>query len=383
MARPDEAGGRPGPPFPPERDDPVAWDPCAASSEPPGWRGCLSVLLQGLERLEYRGYDSAGVALQSDREPVAGPGRHRDPVARGPPQGRRRGPGRGDGRASATPGGPPTAIPPRPTPTPSSTAPATSPSCTTASSRTGGSWPSSCATRATCFVSDTDTEVIAHLVERSSRAGSSLADAVRATLREVRGAFALAVIVRGGAGHHRGRHAGCRRSSSAWATATAGRGPARLGHPRPARPHPSVLGARRRPGRRAAARVDARDDLAGQGGRAQRAARRLGPRGGREGRLPRLHGQGDPRAAPRHRRHPARSAPARRHGRARRAPDHRRRAAARSTRSSWWPAVRATTPAWWPSTPSSAWPGCPPRSTSPRSSVTATPCSTSGRSWSG
>ena len=44
------------------------------------------------------------------------------------------------------------------------------------------------------FVSDTDTEVIAHLVERELSGGASLADAVRATLREVRGAFALAVM---------------------------------------------------------------------------------------------------------------------------------------------------------------------------------------------
>jgi glutamine---fructose-6-phosphate transaminase (isomerizing) len=44
---------------------------------------------------------------------------------------------------------------------------------------------------------DTDTEVLAHLVESELAAGASLADAVRATLREVRGAFALAVICAG------------------------------------------------------------------------------------------------------------------------------------------------------------------------------------------
>lgn len=44
---------------------------------------------------------------------------------------------------------------------------------------------------------DTDTEVFAHLIEEELAAGGSLADAVRATLREVRGAFALAVVCAG------------------------------------------------------------------------------------------------------------------------------------------------------------------------------------------
>ena len=33
-----------------------------------GQRACKDLLLQGLERLEYRGYDSAGLALREDRE---------------------------------------------------------------------------------------------------------------------------------------------------------------------------------------------------------------------------------------------------------------------------------------------------------------------------
>ncbi len=44
---------------------------------------------------------------------------------------------------------------------------------------------------------DTDTEVFAHLIEQELEAGASLADAVRATLREVSGAFALAVVCAG------------------------------------------------------------------------------------------------------------------------------------------------------------------------------------------
>jgi len=33
-----------------------------------GQRACKDLLLQGLERLEYRGYDSAGLALREDGE---------------------------------------------------------------------------------------------------------------------------------------------------------------------------------------------------------------------------------------------------------------------------------------------------------------------------
>jgi glutamine---fructose-6-phosphate transaminase (isomerizing) len=42
--------------------------------------------------------------------------------------------------------------------------------------------------------SDTDTEMFAHLVEEEMASGASLANAVRSALREVRGAFALAVV---------------------------------------------------------------------------------------------------------------------------------------------------------------------------------------------
>ncbi len=44
------------------------------------------------------------------------------------------------------------------------------------------------------FVSDTDTEVIAHLVHSNAKAGSTLFDAVRASVAELVGAYAIAVI---------------------------------------------------------------------------------------------------------------------------------------------------------------------------------------------
>ena len=44
------------------------------------------------------------------------------------------------------------------------------------------------------FESDTDTEVVAHLLEERRRGGADLADAVRATVRELEGAYALVVV---------------------------------------------------------------------------------------------------------------------------------------------------------------------------------------------
>jgi glucosamine--fructose-6-phosphate aminotransferase (isomerizing) len=44
------------------------------------------------------------------------------------------------------------------------------------------------------FTSDTDTEVIAHLIESSLKTAADLAEAVRAAVRQLRGAFAIAVI---------------------------------------------------------------------------------------------------------------------------------------------------------------------------------------------
>ena len=138
--------------------------------------------------------------------------------------------------------------------------------------------------------SDTDTEVFAHLVERELGPVSVLADAVRATLREVRGAFALAVVCRRasrapssppGACHRCHRH-GRRRAGEACSPRISP--PCSAGHAR-------VLGARRRPDRGAPPRVDAGHDIAGQRGRAQRAARRLGPRAAEKGGYPDFMGK--------------------------------------------------------------------------------------------
>ena len=47
------------------------------------------------------------------------------------------------------------------------------------------------------LASETDTECVAHLIEEHVRDGAGLADAVRATVRELQGAYALVVVLVG------------------------------------------------------------------------------------------------------------------------------------------------------------------------------------------
>jgi glucosamine--fructose-6-phosphate aminotransferase (isomerizing) len=156
----------------------------------------LGVLLQGLERLEYRGYDSAGVALQSDgvlwRARAATGTCSLDDLRKIVEEG----PGAvaaGIGHTRwATHGHP----------TESNAHPILDCTGNVAVVHNGiiENWrelAEQLRVEGHTFVSDTDTEVIAHLVERELSGGASLADALRATLREVRGAFALAVMCAG------------------------------------------------------------------------------------------------------------------------------------------------------------------------------------------
>ena len=136
-----------------------------------GSRACQAVLLEGLRRLEYRGYDSAGIAWREDGL------RGDDPIGREP----RRAPGgagrrwrRGAGRdrdccarsawGSATPAGPRTEGSPRATRTLTRTPAAGSGSSSTGSSRTTSSCASGWPPIWSAFTSDTDAEVVAHLI---------------------------------------------------------------------------------------------------------------------------------------------------------------------------------------------------------------------------
>ena len=85
--------------------------------------------------------------------------------------------------ASATRAGPPTASRASATRIPTPTAPARSSSCRTASSRTSASCAPSWRPKGIEFQSETDTEVIAHLIELHYTGDATLAEAVRQALR--------------------------------------------------------------------------------------------------------------------------------------------------------------------------------------------------------
>ncbi len=106
-----------------------------------GDKNAVDIVLEGLRRLEYRGYDSAGIAV------VGAEAACRSGARPGGSRTWRRSCARSRSRAasaSATRAGPPTAGPPTRTRTRTPTAPATSSSCTTASSRT------TCRSRSAC-----------------------------------------------------------------------------------------------------------------------------------------------------------------------------------------------------------------------------------------
>jgi glucosamine--fructose-6-phosphate aminotransferase (isomerizing) len=164
-----------------------------------GGDNVLELLLLGLERLEYRGYDSAGVALQVGeadttlwRARAATGTRSLEDlvkVVKEAPEAV----GAGIGHTRWATHGHPTETNAHP-----------HVDCTFRVAVVHNGIIENCRElRARleadghAFASDTDTEVIAHMVEEELAGGSSLAEAVRSTVRELRGAFALAVVCAG------------------------------------------------------------------------------------------------------------------------------------------------------------------------------------------
>ena len=149
-------------------------------------------LLESLQRLEYRGYDSAGIAVIGRRPGAPAPQRRQAgqpgaALAASPLSG-----SIGIGHTRwATHGGPPNR-----TPTPTLTAPGASCSSTTASSRTTCPSGRSCWHEGHVFASETDTEVLVHLIEQEYEdlAGRSLAEATRRALARIKGAHAIVVM---------------------------------------------------------------------------------------------------------------------------------------------------------------------------------------------
>ena len=169
-----------------------------------GERSCRELLMHGLERLEYRGYDSAGLSLLGDgRDRVRARGRQSQPAARGGRRQRveRRRRGR-DARsprprpASATRAGPRTAsLGAQRAPAPGLQRAACT-SSSTASSRTTSSCARQLEAEGHHFSSETDAEAVAHLIEKHLEAlgPGNLTEATRLAYLELRGHYAFVAI---------------------------------------------------------------------------------------------------------------------------------------------------------------------------------------------
>jgi glucosamine--fructose-6-phosphate aminotransferase (isomerizing) len=157
-----------------------------------GPRDCAPILVEGLRRLEYRGYDSAGLALHTGRgieivRAVGKLGNLESALKKSPLAGTT---GIGHTRW-ATHGRP--------------SEPNAHPHVAGKVAVVhNGIIENHVALRRELegkgvrFASDTDTEIVAHLIDEALRAGASrLAEAVRAALGRVRGAYAIAVLAEG------------------------------------------------------------------------------------------------------------------------------------------------------------------------------------------
>ena len=154
------------------------------------------------EKLEYRGYDSAGISILNDgavrlrargrqpRRAATSPSSESPP----PTAPRSRSPSARRRPASATPAGPPTAASTRPTPTRTPTTTSASTSSSTASSRTTWSSSRRCSPTARRSRSETDAEVVAHLISQRIEAGDDLVDAVLAAYARIRGHYAFVAV---------------------------------------------------------------------------------------------------------------------------------------------------------------------------------------------
>ena len=275
-----------------------------------GPRECKALLLHGLERLEYRGYDSAGIALLEDGGPRVHASRRQPPEPEARRQARSGSPattGLGHTRW-ATHGG-----------------------VTEANAHPlAGDDPAEIAIvlngivenyrelrerlrdAGHVFTSETDAETVTHLIEEHY--DGDLVEATRLAFNELEGHFAFVAIHR----DHPGLLVGARHQCPLVVGVGPRRDVPRLERGRlPARDARGALPGGRRPrrdhGRRR--RVPARRGRQRRRARAGRA--RLGRRERREGRLRDLHAEGDLRAARRRRgddRRPGAPRPARARG---------------------------------------------------------------------
>ena len=243
-----------------------------------GNKRVVPVLLEGLQRLQYRGYDSAGLAVMQDGELRSSP-LHRQAAQ----SAKRRFASIPwtAATASGTRAGPRTARPRKKTPTRIAIAINASRWFTTASLRTICELKKQLESEGHKFSTETDTEVIAHLVEkhlerqwRPAACKPVLEDAVRAAVRAACGS------VRARHHFHPGPEQDRRRAAGAAGGDRSGQGRILCGERRPGHslPHARpVFSCRRRRGR---AHPDRREPcrLRRPSRHAARAAHHLGPR---------------------------------------------------------------------------------------------------------
>ncbi|HBP45160.1 MAG TPA: glutamine--fructose-6-phosphate aminotransferase, partial [Flavobacteriales bacterium] len=157
-----------------------------------GEKDCFPILIKGLRRLEYRGYDSAGVAVfdgESTINILKKKGKVEDLLAfvgKDIPHG-----STGIGHTRWATHGPPSDV---------NAHPHTARFGRLAMIHNGiienyESLRTSLETNGHAFVSDTDTEVLIHLIDEvQNRTNASLSDAVQMALKEVEGAYAIALV---------------------------------------------------------------------------------------------------------------------------------------------------------------------------------------------
>ena len=157
-----------------------------------GDKDCFPILIKGLQRLEYRGYDSAGVAVFDGKDAIQvrkKKGKVEDLLAfvgDDLPTG-----SMGIGHTRWATHGPPNDV---------NAHPHTTRFGRLAMIHNGiienyESLRASLEANGHAFVSDTDTEVLIHLIDEvQSRTNTSITDAVQMALKEVEGAYAIAII---------------------------------------------------------------------------------------------------------------------------------------------------------------------------------------------
>jgi glutamine---fructose-6-phosphate transaminase (isomerizing) len=155
-----------------------------------GHRKCLPILIEGLKRLEYRGYDSAGVAIQVDHmldvRKAAGKIRVLESRLNG-------------GGPAGTSGIAHTRWATHGEPNDVNAHPHTDCGKRLAIAHNGiienyATLKSALKAEGHTFTTDTDTEVLAHLIEKHLKKGLKLEKAVGAALRDVQGTYGLAVL---------------------------------------------------------------------------------------------------------------------------------------------------------------------------------------------